>query len=193
MIASKVIADVARIKAILNVEDKYLDTTASITPSNTAIFVLLNGMSTGTSAITRNGQSIKSVALSGSCLWSINSAATTTFIRALIVCDRQTNGSAFAATDLLSNSASVLSQFNVSYEERFTILFDRVFTVSTGGPMSGICDVVCDCKTHTYYNTGTAGTIADIASNSLFLMVFSDQTTNTPSFAYSLRYLFVDN
>jgi hypothetical protein len=191
----KVIKDVNYIRKLINVEDKYIDSTATINPSSTASLVLLNGMTTGTSAVTRNGQSIKSVSLSGSFLLSINQSANTTFVRTLIVMDTQANGAVFAASDLFVVTASVLSQYLVAYERRFKVLFDKVVTVSLGGPESCLSAINCmnTCNFHVEYNLGTAGTIADIAKNSLYLVVYSDQTTNTPAYSYSLRYLFVDN
>jgi hypothetical protein len=192
---NKVVRDVNYIRKLINVEEKYIDSTATINPSSTASLVLLNGMATGTSAITRNGQSIKSVSLSGSFIMSINQSANTTFVRTTIVVDTQSNGAVFAASDLFVVPASVLSQYVVGYEQRFHTLFDNVSTVSLGGPESCIKPVVCmnTCNFHVSYNLGTAGTVADIAKNSLYLIVSSDQTTNTPAYSYSLRYLFVDN
>ena len=46
---------------------------------------------------------------------------------------------------------------------------------------------------HTRYNTGTAGTIADITDNSIYIMHVSTDAANGVFVTANYRFLFVDN
>jgi len=191
-IGQKVWRDVKYLKSIVNVERKYLDTNASPDPSNTATITLLNGMAPGTTAITRNGQKIKCSSFTFNAFTTIASAAQATMVRAMIVIDHQPNAAAFAATDLLATS-SVTGVRNVSNGKRFTVIMDKRISLSVNGPSQYHITKFQKLNFHTEYNTGTAGTIADITRNALFLFLISSEATNTPDFSYSFRLRFIDN
>ncbi len=73
-------------------------------------------------------------------------------------------------------------------------MYDEVIALSTAGPSNAVRVVSpTGCNFHVEYNNGNAGTIADINSNSLYLVCFSDQATNTPTFQAYVRTWFVDN
>lgn len=191
-IGRKIWRDVKWLKSVVNVEKKYIDTTATTTSPAAGAFVLLNGCTTGTSAITRDGQSIKMVSIYENYFWSINAAAATTYVRTVIVLDRQANGAAPSFTDIFVNSG-VLSAANIGNSKRFKIVHDTRKTLSLNGNEMVRHKKFTKCSIHTEYNTGSAGTIADIQTNSLYLFHMSDQGANVPGFSYFVRVRFIDN
>jgi len=188
----KVWRDIKWLKSVINVEKKYLDTNNSPDPSTTATITLLNGMAPGTSALTRNGQKIKCVSLTLNAFTTIAAAAQATLVRCMLVLDKQPNGATFSTTDLLATN-SVTSVRNIGNARRFVVLYDRRFSLSVNGPAQANISVFRKLSFHTEYNTGTAGTIADIQTNALFLFLQSSEATLTPDFSYSFRLRFVDN
>lgn len=190
---AKLARDVGYLRSVINVERKYSDTSGVVSSSTTPALILLNGLSQGTSATTRQGQSIKMVAIYPNIFWSINAAASTTYCRCIIFIDKQANGAAPAASDLLTTTTSVLSPFVIGNSKRFRVLMDIRRTLSLNGVEMVRFKKYKKISWHTEYNTGNAGTIADIQTNSLYMLHMSDQPTNTPTFAHITRMRFIDN
>lgn len=185
--------DVKYLKSLVNVERKYVDTTASTTSSTTPGLVLLNGLALGTASTSRLGQSIKMSSLYPNFLWSIAGAASTTYVRVIIFKDEQANAAAPTAADLLVSTTSVLSPLVIGNGARFKVLMDVRKTLSINGTEIIRFKRFRKLFFHTRYNTGNAGTIADIQTNSLYMLHMSDQGTNVPAFSYNIRCRFIDN
>lgn len=161
-------------------EWKYVDTSLSqdfnVTPSMT----LLNGLAPGTSASTRIGMKVdfRSIEMKGRLLTTPGTGVEQV-IRAMIVLDRQPNGVApTAITDILVG-ASTITPRNLANRKRFKILWDKILpmgatSVSTGTPTSRVLKLYKKFKKPitTEYNTGVAGTIADISTNSLYFITY---------------------
>lgn len=190
---SKLARDVNYLRSVVNVERKYIDITATTTSTSTAALVLLNGLSQGTSAITRNGQSIKMTSIFFHGLWTINASAATTIGRVLIILDTQANGAAPAAADVLVSPSAVLSPLVIGNGKRFIVLSDIRVSLSINGTEIIRRKKFMKCGYHVKFNTGNAGTIADIQTNSLYMLHVSDNGVNAPSYAYWVRTRFVDN
>ncbi len=187
------VSDLLWLKRFVNTEIHYLDNVQSaVNMSTTATFVLLNGMQLGDTAITRTGQSIKMDALDLNAYVTGNLTAVQTSSRILIVLDKQPNGAIFAIGNLL-NSTTSTSMFTVGGQSRFVVLFDNAFALSTGGPLNCQFSKRIQLGQHTEYNTGNAGDITDINTNSLYLVFLSDQGTNFPIMTIYLRLWFIDN
>jgi len=173
-------------------EKKYLDLTANAQAmASTASLVLLNGMVIGNSGSTREGQSIN-------LLYSwlqfdiiCNTTSVGSVVRMMLVYDKQPNGAAFTAANLLVTNTNLNSPFVIGYGHRFRVLWDRRYALSAvGGNYQIIKRVFKKMFLKTTFNTGDAGTVADIATGSLYLFYISDEATNTPTLSYyhRLRY-----
>lgn len=184
--------DVMWLKSVVNVERKYSDITFNNTVSDTENFQLLNGLTTGTSATTRNGQSIKIVSTFIRFYITMNASATTTQVRLFLFKDLQPNGAIPTSGQLLQDNSNILSPLLVAYGRRFKIFMDKLFRLDTN-KLNIEFKKFFKHKFHTEYNTGTAGTIADITKNSLYVMMVSDQATNTPTVQFWSRIRFIDN
>jgi len=180
------------LRQFVNTEIHYLDTTNSSNVSTTSTLVLLNGTTTGDTATTRTGQSIRMNALDINAYLLGNSTAQQESVRILIVFDRQPNGAAYTSTGLL-NVDNTISMYTVGGQNRYIVYSDEMYAISNGGPTNVHFSKRIQLNQHTEYNTGSAGTVADINSGSLYLQFVSDQGTNYPILAYYCRLWFVDN
>jgi len=190
---SQVARDLNSIRRFINTEVHYLDNVqTAVNVSSTTTFTLLNGMQLGDSSVTRTGQSIKMDGLDIRFTLAGNITAVQTFSRILVVLDKQCNGAIFTDTLLLS-TATPTSPYVVGQQNRFVVLYDNTFALSTGGPLCSVNCIKVNANQHVEYNAGNAGTIADINSNSLYLLWLSDQAVNMPIMTAYSRLWFIDN
>lgn len=170
--------------------------------------LLLNGLSQGNTNITRIGDNVKitSIQFRGR-LTSAIALLGTSRPRVIIFWDKQANGAAPAATDLLDNSVITRltdSPYNHDYIERFDILYDKTWVIDSNAvadfdPATGTTSTVMpkSVKINKYkklqrkvnYGLGNAGTVADISHNSLYLMLISETATgsNPPTAFMGIR------
>lgn len=189
------------LKEVVNTEFKYLDTdqtaTFNITPSAISSKFLLNGLQHGDIAVTRNGESIriKSIEINYSLLF--NATANYSHVRVLVVVDKQANAAAPALSDVLAQggtlSTNIYSPRNLYNKKRFFSLHDQTYVLNQDAQPMVHNRYYRKMDMHTVYNGGDAGTIADITSNSIYVFIFSDESTNYPAGNLYGRIRFVDN
>lgn len=164
--------------------------------TGTGTLTLLNGVAQGTTATTRLGRRItmKSIYIR----MQLQLAATTTGncpLRLLVVYDKQTNATAPVATDILANDA-VWGLNNLGNSRRFVTLFDEVVdTIGTAGPQ-GVNRVLYKKLNHAVeFNAGSAGTVGDIQTGSVYALMYANNTTAVASIigAMACRIRFADN
>nr|WAE42647.1 MAG: capsid protein [Cressdnaviricota sp.] len=174
------------------VELKYIDNSVGFSQvSGVPAIGLLNAAIQGTTANTRTGQEI----LIKSVQWRIYlKAGTTTFssglyplVRILLVLDRQPNGAAFGSTDLFewSGGATTISTalqatcspIALKNRKRFIILKDVTSEMDQGHGNCYFHQFYRKVRIKTEYNSGNAGTIGDINTNALFIVI----QTSVPS------------
>lgn len=200
----RIVRDVCYLKSVINVEKKYKDTVSAGTafPSATGgTMVLLNGMQTGDTATTREGQSMRMKYLYVEGFVVLNSPATQDITRVAVVLDRQPNASAanFASVWDVTTASAANALRNMDNPDRFLVLKDIRMTLSSAGqnikkfklyiPMGRLKQM----DQRTKYTTGNAGTVADISTNALYLAFGADLTANFSTIDYNCRLRFVDN
>lgn len=157
---------------------------------------LLNGCVQGAGASNRISRrvTLRSVQLRG----RIQMAATTTGaspIRLIVFYDRQSNGAAPSATDLLTGNS--ISDFtNLSNNRRFLIVADEIRScIGTAGPQSVYFNFYRKLNLVTEFNTGNAGTVADIATGSLYVLAYASPGIGVASLNCDVqsRVRFTDN
>lgn len=165
-------------------------------------FILCDGMVQGTSGITRIGRQItvKSVAYN----MYLKPAATTTsgILRFMLIWDHQANGAAPTLADILETggtaASAITSPLNMSNRERFKVLVDKRIpigqTVATQafGPVPVHAEKFRKCNQIVTYNGGNAGTVADIATDSLYAVLFTTAGTANVSLVGNVRIRFTD-
>ncbi len=185
--------DLNYLRTFINTEIHNSDSSQSgQASSSTASFNLLNGTTTGDAVNNRSGQSVKANGISLRYYVVGNASANWIAGRIMVVYDKQANGAIFAIGDLL-NATTPVSMRTVGNQMRFLVLYDKNYVLSWNGNSSIIEDVNIPCQNHTEYNTGTAATVADIVTGSIYLIHFTDQATNTAAMTWYSRYWFVDN
>lgn len=185
--------DIKWLKSVVNVERKYTDVSATTTASSTPTLVLLNGLSLGDTATTRDGVSVKANSSFLNVFFSINASATTTMVRVMLLLDTQPNATAATASEVLQSSGSVISPINITNGKRFKIMMDKKKSMSINGTEIVRFKEFRKLGFHTRYNTANNGTIADISTNAFYLLFMSDQATNTAAISYWHRMRFIDN
>lgn len=180
-------------------EWKYLDQALSSTMNTTTTMTLLNGLQQGTGASQRVGQTVtlRSLEIRGYCA-ADTQAVNGQIVRWLVVLDRQANGAVpAAATDILSTN-NVVGMRALTNRKRFKIILDQTYQL---GPFLGD-----DSQSHFHhylkfrrpvkeeFNVGNAGNVADIATNSMYLLVLGTEAPgNTDAlYAMDVRLRFTD-
>jgi len=154
-----------------DVEYHFKDVAPSVSLSSTGTLTLLNGLTTGDTDQTRQGKkvTVKSIQLGG----TVSTTTEDTVVRAMLVYDKQANGDAPSILDILTAKEPGAFK-NLDNRKRFIILMDRVIPLSLNEGAS--VRKVEYYKRHNLpviYNQGTAGTISDISTGSIYLILFA--------------------
>lgn len=213
-----------KVKRIDNTaEVKYKDTLFTTTIPNTGNLMLLNGIVMGDQQIWRNGASIRMTSVQYRCtLFSDPNALTPSRVRIILFIDKQANAAnpTIAADPLtganpaLLNNAVINDLVNSPFQhenvERFKILSDKVYTLSTrtvnewdnavppaNNLAVGYAIESRSIKKHKKLSVKVAfgddgNTIASINKNSLFIFMISDQPIELPSCSGGARVYYKD-
>jgi len=179
-------------------EKKYLDTQGSASSVDTvASLVLLNGCVPGSDAINRIGRRIHIKSLYLRAVLSAGATPTNARCRIMIVYDKQSNGAVAVATGAngVLNTNTVTAANNLNSRGRYVTLLDWMPVVDVSG-MQLLPKVVYLRKNiDTVYNAGTAGTIADISTGSIYLLLLSNLAAGAtaPVLDYTCRLRFEDD
>jgi len=159
-------------------ELKFVDTALALTDvSTTPTINVLNAMGTGNSASTRVGRQIRIKSIEWKGYLQQGTSATYNISRHAIVLDRQANAVAPAFTDIY-DAATPIALRNISNKKRFKVIWDSGLISQAGnrtaGQLTGTGMVAVEGYKRTsilvQYNAGTAGTVADITTNALYLV-----------------------
>jgi len=182
-------------------EVKFIDTQSATgvvfgSAAFTAPAILLNGCASGSTATTRIGRKITMKSLY--IRYNFAMAATSTqggALRILVVYDKQANATAPAFTDILFED-KFLSPNNLSNRDRFVTIADVVTDqIAVNGSPACAGVIYRKINLETMFNTGSVGTIGDITSGSLYLLVAQSGgiLVANPTFTYLGRVKFTDN
>lgn len=124
--------------------------------------------------------------------------------RMIIFADMQPNGAAPAVTDLLK-TADPTDQLNLNNRDRFRIYCDKQFAINAYAYSTTATQAVASLSNsfaikkfkklnlETIYNSGTAGTIADIQSGALYMFWIGDRAAGaddvTPTLSIRVRFI----
>lgn len=157
-------------------EWKAITTNLTLNQDSTGSLVLLNGCTRGGDIANREGRQInmRSVEIKLQDFVTSGTGIDQNH-RILLVLDKQPNGVAPAIADIL-DSASTYALRNLNNRKRFKILWDKRLQMNASGePFSTkLINKYKKFYIQTTYNAGDVGTIADIATNSLYLIGFGN-------------------
>lgn len=177
-------------------ELKSVDVSISQVSDTVGAITLLNGVARGDDIDQRIARKVSSHALELRLHRSVVSPGGTRQIsRVLVVLDKQANGASPAITDVLV-SASPYSLYNRNNSLRFHILYDdSVCLNAVGDSDSFVFTTEClSLKFVQIFNSGDAGTIADITTNALYLITVGTEVAGATAGTVvgRTRYLFFD-
>ena len=155
---------------------------------------LLNGCAPGSQNFNRIGRKItmKSLQIRGRVQFKDTTGGPTQ-VRMIVVYDKQPNGAAPTFANIISSQNiagtidSLISCFpNLDNRDRFEIIRDRMYesgviqdtatqAYAAGMPLCTISEFIPLGARDTQFNAGTAGTIGDITSGSLYVFFISNQ------------------
>lgn len=178
-------------------ELKVRDTSYSAQVINDTGFVdILNGMVRGSDYSNRIGRQIYMMRLSG----NLYSRATDTtgldqIHRFMVVYDNQVNGVMATFANIMT-SANVFDHPLLNYRRRFEILYDEMFCVNAAGESGSHQCWRIDVPINKLvtYNSGNAGTEADIATGALYWVYIGSRAAGATAgvFSAKLRLCFND-
>ncbi len=188
--------DVRSLKRLINVEFKFHDVQlTSVAISITPGIVQLSNIAQGDTDVTRDGSQLKVLSIQLAYQIIAHASSTRTFVRVLLVKDKQTNQAIYEASDLLSDVTtqdSIVSPYNRDNRRRFTVLYDKVHTFSEGGSQLVKFGRKFRQDQMLRYDA-TVGDITDLTQSSYSLMTISNESTNTPVLTVFNRLNYVDN
>jgi len=157
-------------------EWKFLDITVNNNMDTTGVLLLLNGLQPGSSASQRIGMKVAIRSLEMKLIgFANNGTGVDQEHRWLVLLDRQANGAApTALTDFLA-AGNTKGLRNLANRRRFKIIRDKRYYVNASGEPGSAREFNLYMKFRrplmVEYNAGVAGTVADIVSNSLYLVL----------------------
>jgi hypothetical protein len=155
-------------------DSKALSVSTTLACDGTGAVFLLNGIAPGYAIDQRLGRTIILDSISFRILDQVTpTTGLDQYHRILLVEDHQPNGAAPALTDILDSNSTV-SMPNLANRARFRIIYDLLDKLNASTePDSNKSFVVprLPLNLRVVFNAGTAGTVADIVTNSLYLLV----------------------
>lgn len=189
-VARKAMAGVRYLKSLVNSETFHKDSSVSGAVSTTPSVNHLTAIATGDADASRTGNSILCKRLTYNMSINMNVSSSDTWLRMVLLVDTQQVGdTAPQWTDVFS-AATISSLLNVETLGRFTILRDKIYTMSISGRRNLQLKGSIPLKFHTRYNGNNS---TDIQKNGVYLMFLSNEATNTPTVTSVWRLHYHDN
>lgn len=177
------------VRTYLRPELKRYEEVATNATSSTATIIHITSVVGGPDEDDRIGNRIFAKYVTMNLSATINASATATICRILLVVDTDNTGTDPTAALILETANNVLSPINSDYTQRFTTLIDRIVNLSINGQNNWVDKVYKRCNFMINY-TGPAGT--ETAKNNIYLLLLSNEATNTPTIGYYFRLAFTD-
>lgn len=189
-IASAAYRGVKYIKGLVNSERYKFDTDTSSSPSTSGTITHLTAIAQGDAENQRSGNGILCRYILINAVMQLHASATNTTYRILIVSDSQQVGDSSPAISDVLNSVGLTSALNRGTVGRFNVLYDVVQNINNVGTPTRVHRIYLPTMCHVRFN-GPLST--DIQKNGVYLILISNEATNTPSFSYFSRISYHDN
>jgi len=158
---------------VTGVAYKAVDVAANVDAHSVAMLTLLNGIARGADIDERAGREVvmRSIQLSYTAQVTSGTGVAQR-VRVMVVYDRQANAAAPTSAQIMSVDSDVHAPRNLEYRKRFTILHDAVYVLNEVGVADSekFCRFYRKLNHPITFNSGNAGTVADIATGSMYLV-----------------------
>lgn len=193
-VALKCARDIYRIKGMINCEKKWATNSyAAQTFDYNGYVGSITNVAEGDDAFQRNGYSVLGRTINLNLDVFASGVSTGSTVRVCVVIDKLCTGTIPNGADLLqyAGSVNVINGQRVTATlPRFTMLFDRVISISNDGKDTQHIRHNINFRHHVKY-TGNAAT--DEYTGQCWLMIFSNESTNLPYFNGVIRFGYYDN
>ncbi len=177
--------------SVVNVEMKFHDVEpAASGPDVNGFSWLINGVAQGDTTTDRDGNSIRMHDIDFKFTIEKDPAADFTYARFFIVIDKQTDSTTPSLSDIVDTNA-IDSFRNITFGKRFHVYYDRTVTLNDQRPSFEFTRHL-RTRAHVRYS-GTTDGIESIATNPIWLFVYTNEATDVPNFQFKSRLRFVDN
>ncbi len=190
-LAKRTAAGLNEIRKLINIETKFLDVSGTSNVSSTGSITALSQIATGTNYTDRVGDSIKLQRLEFTMKYLMNTSSTGTVLRIIVFRDLYQQGSDPTITNVIGG-ASPLNPKNFLLRDRFSFLFDDLVFMSNVGDDGGVIRFTMPHEGHVRY-IGTTATAASNGFGSIYMLLISDEATNTPSVTWHSSIYFTDD
>lgn len=177
------------IRGLVNSEMLHKETSLSTTVSTTPFVTCLTGLAQGDTDAQRTGNSVLLRNMLYRLRLTMSNAATTTIVRLVVVKDTQQVSDTNPAWNDVFGSASVDAALYSSNAGRFKVLWNKTIVLDTSRP---IWHREKYSKLYQHLRFNGAGA-TDIQKNAIYLMVLSDQATNSPNLNGIVKIGYHDN
>lgn len=193
-LASKAWSAAKYVKALVNVEHKFLDTTYTYTAqSTTPVVTWLTSISEGSDYNQRDGISVKASALYIKGTAAPNPTQTTFLqqLRCIIFQDNDNTGTAPVASDLLEASTDIHSPLNHTNGKRFRVLMDKNYLINADANGGHSIKKYFKLNDHIRWSNSTTGT----REGHIYMLTMSDTATaaQEPGISWYSRLRYIDN
>lgn len=190
-------ATVARIATMVNAEKQYYDNNTLLVtrnPTPTGTVDIMSGIPQGDDNGQRTGNSIKLNSLYLTMQGGMSASATQTFVRIILFEDKFNTGTTPTASNVLgltlTTGWSVIAPLNTDFSTRYRILIDKRIALSQNGRQNFLFKKYIKRYKHVHY-TGPNAT--DTYNGNIYLLMLSNEATNTPTIYFNCRVGYYDN
>lgn len=179
----------------MNVEEKINQGAVSGGVTSTGTVNSLTSLAQGTNYTDRIGNSIKLQRIEVRMKVIMNSSSTGTLLRVILFRDLYQSGTAPGVTDVLNQNGSSnapLQPYNWLLRDRIAIIYDEIVALSGTGDNTAALNIDVPHSGHVKY-VGTTSGAASNGPGSVYLLLVSDEATNTPTVTYAYRVTFTDD
>lgn len=177
-----------------NAELKYCDLVTNISPLlGTFGITPIMTVAQGTDDTNRVGNSIKCKDVNIRVQITGNFATQSyNLVRCILLVDKMQNGTAPTAPQIFESSGSYQSAFNKDTTDRFTIVFDKLYTLTQNNNAAIQDKIYKKLDFHVRY-IGTSAAAASLGPNQLYLITHCAQAGNPPAVTYYTRVNYYDD
>lgn len=192
--ATKALSLARSVASKVNVEYKTNDSTSNLGVGTTAQTIHLTGLTKGDDYNNRDGRSVCYKSIEMDIYTVMHASASATVVRyILVLCKNGLSAPSFSSIFDTSSAQAIIAHRNLNNRKNYTILWDKLEFMDSASHKQCIDSKFKKLNMHTIFNAGNAGDITDIESNALYLVMVSNEATNTPTVYYNVRLRFVDN
>lgn len=177
------------LRGLVNSERMHLINSATFNPDSSGDITHLTNIGQNDTATGRTGNSVLLRDIFYRFQITGNASATGTFYRIILFQDKQQIGDTSPTVADVLNSIEVQSPLNSNTAGRFKILKDYYFSTNQDSRTRTFKNYI-KLHSHIRYNGSTAN---DIQKNGIYLLMLSNEATNTPTFTYNIKMGWHDN